>query len=370
MEQIRWDAGRRCFILGDGTQSEQDGAFRLESAMSLSLSSVRRALARQAGVSIPPLGSLPAPESYPSYREFSEAVVKGPKAEISIEIGQTDTDPIFFSLTGEGHLLANFAVRYPAVTDEGIAIEIIEGLFGDMCVLIQELSYVGEFEDDFPCWYFNMITNPTGATVGSFWQAYNSLHFALLISEENLFKSVEGVQLALKLGRPEILIGTIESSWLEVKSYDYHRLSSGAEKIKLAQDVARFANANSGLLVLGLKTSKSNSIDTISRVTPLPLPARSSSQYHKTIDAHVYPLVRGLEVFSVPYGTGELLVISIPSQLENDRPFLVHGNLGEITDKRVTGKFVSIVHRRGAEAEFLSGPAIHGLLASKRRLSE
>jgi hypothetical protein len=147
--------------------------------------------------------------------------------------------------------------------------------------------------------------------------------------------------LALRLGRPDVLIGAPESSWLEVKSYDYRRLSSGAEKIKLAQDVARFANANGGLLVLGLKTSKSNGIDIISRVAPLPLPSRSVSDYRQTVDAHVYPFVRGLELFRVPYGDGELLAINIPSQSEDDKPFLVYGNLGSITDGKVKGKFVS-----------------------------
>jgi hypothetical protein len=63
--------------------------------------------------------------------------------------------------------------------------------------------------------------------------------------------------------RPDSLIGAPESSWLEVESQDYF-LSSAAERIKLAQDVARFANAEGGLLVLGLRTSQSNGVDVIS----------------------------------------------------------------------------------------------------------
>jgi hypothetical protein len=43
--------------------------------------------------------------------------------------------------------------------------------------------------------------------------------------------------LALRLGRPDALIGTPESSWLDAKSTDYF-VSSATEKIKLAQDVA------------------------------------------------------------------------------------------------------------------------------------
>jgi hypothetical protein len=119
--------------------------------------------------------------------------------------------------------------------------------------------------------------------------------------------------------------------------------------------------------VLGLKTSKSNGIDIISRVAPLPLPSRSVSDYRQTVDAHVYPFVRGLEIFRVPYGDGELLAINIPSQFEDDKLFLVYGNLGSITDGKVKGKFVSIVQRRSDGAEYLGGPAIHGLLASRRQ---
>lgn len=113
-----------------------------------------------------------------------------------------------------------------------------------------------------------------------------------------------------------------------------------------------------------------NGVDTISRVTPLPLPARSVVQYRSIIDAHVYPFVRGLEIFSSPYDKGELLTISIPAQPDDDKPFLVHGNLGSITDNRVKGQFISIVERRGNGAEYLSGPAVHGLLAKRKRLEK
>jgi hypothetical protein len=211
-----------------------------------------------------------------------------------------------------------------------------------------------------------LICNPIGRTVESVWQAYRKLSFTLTTYPSDLAKSSEGVQLALRLGRPDVLIGAPESAWLEVKSYDYHRLSSEAEKIKLAQDVARFANADGGLLVLGLRTSKLNGVDIISRVTPLPLPSRSISQYRKVIDAHVYPLVRGLDISTVQLDRGELLTISIPPQSDDDKPFVVHGNLGGITDSKVKGQFVSVVYRRGDEAADLSGPAIHGLFASRR----
>lgn len=366
MKPIRWDRRRKCYILGDGTSSDRDGEFALESALDVSLALLRRALAQQADISVPPVGSLPAPESYGSWQQFTEVSLRGPDAEAIFKIDDP-WDVLFFHITERGHLRAHFTVDYPVVTDKDTVIEVTKRLFGKACVLIQQLYYQSGQEDDYPFWSYEMICDPRGQTVGSFWQLYQTLCFALTSSPRDLVKSSEGVQLALRLGRPEVLIGAPESSWLEVKSYDYRRLSSGVEKIKLAQDVARLANADGGLLVLGLKTSPSNGIDIISRITPLPLPTRLVSHYRRTVDAHVYPFVRGLEVFSVPYGDGELLAIDIPSQSEDDKPFLVHGDLGSITDKKVRGQFVSIVQRRGDGAEYLSGPAIYGLLMSRRQ---
>jgi hypothetical protein len=366
MESIRWDRRHRRFILSNGISSDRDGEFALESALGVSLTSLRRALAQQAGISIPPVGSLPAPESYGSWQEFNEAGLRGPDAEVLFKANDP-WDVLFFHITERGHLRSHFTVDYPVVTDEDTVTQVTERVFGEVCVLIQQLHYRSAEDDDYPWWSYEMICDPTGQTIGSFWNAYNTLCFALTSFPSDLVKSREGVQLALQLRRPDVLIGAPENSWLEAKSHDYRRLSSEAEKIKLTQAVARFANADGGLLVLGLKTSQSNGIDIISRVTPLPMPSRLVSQYRKTVDAHVYPFVRGLEVFSVPYGDGELLAIVVPSQSEDDKPFLVHGDLGSITGKKVTGQFVSVVQRRGDGAEYLSGPAIHGLLVSRRQ---
>jgi hypothetical protein len=367
MKSIRWDVKRRHFVFDDGTSPSRSDAFAVETALEVSLSSVRRALGRQEGISVPPLNSLPSPERYEHYSEFAESVLAGPDAEIVFESDATDPNMLFFHLTPQGHIRAHFVVERSRVTDEGMAIEITKRVFGKVCELIQLLIYSDD-PDDGPRWSFEMICNPAGQTVGSVWQAYQTLYFTLTTMPEDLAKSSEGVQLALQLGRPDSLIGAPESSWLEVKSQDYF-LSSAAERIKLAQDVARFANAEGGLLVLGLRTSQSNGVDVISRVTPLPMPARSVARYRGIIDTHVYPFVRALDVFSVPCGNGELIVISIPSQSEDDKPFVVHGNLGSIMDNKVKGQFVSIVQRRGDGAEYLSGPAIHGLLAIRKRRS-
>ena len=367
MRSIRWDRRRQRYILGNGTLSDHV-EFPLEATMDLSLTSLRRAMAREVGISVPSLESLPDPQRYGSYKELAESASKGPNAEVIIAM-EPPWNGLFFFLTEQGHLRAHFAVDNPVVTEKATVTEITKRVLGEVCVVVEEFHYSDGDYDDPPAWYFYIICNPKGQTVGSFWRAYETLSFALTTFPRDLAQSSEGTKLALRLGHPDLLIGTPENSWLDVKSKDY-ALSFAAEKIKLAQDVARFANADGGVLVLGLKTSQVNGVDTISRVTPLPLPARSVVQYRSIIDAHVYPFVRGLEVFSAPCDKGELLAISIPAQPDDEKPFLVHGNLGSITNNSVKGQFISIVERRGDGAEYLGGPAVHGLLARRKRLKK
>jgi hypothetical protein len=65
----------------------------------------------------------------------------------------------------------------------------------------------------------------------------------------------------LRAGRPDLLIGLVESPWLEAKSLAYD-LSADHSRIELAQDVARFANSDeAGLLVIGLRTRKKSGRD-------------------------------------------------------------------------------------------------------------
>jgi hypothetical protein len=378
MKSIRWDRRSKSFVFPGSETSERTADFPVESASDISLSSLRRALASQASIPTSSVASLPPPKQYQNIRnvhelmEYQEESLTGSAAEIVFHgdgtvihgLGTTN-DALFFHLTEEGHLRAHFYVEDAAVSDEGIVVKTIGRLFSKPLDLIQLLYYDERNIDDIPAWTIELACDPRGRTVGFIWHAYRALCFSLTASSKDLAGSAESVRLALRLGRPDSLIGAAECSWLEAKSEDYH-LTSPEEKIKLAQDIARFANAEGGLIILGLRTSRFNGLDIIARVTPLPMPPRPVARYRNTIDTHVYPLVRGLDILSVPYDTGELLAISIPSQPEDSKPFVVHGNLGSITGNKVRGQFVSVVERRGDGAEYLSGPAIHGLLTARR----
>jgi hypothetical protein len=369
MKTIRWDRRRKSFILSDSTVGKRGEGFAIDTAMDVPLSSLRRALARQAGISAPPIRELSQPEVYENMSTFHEAVKNELPNEIVFFGPGFRNEALFLYLSLQGHLRVHMYIEEAATSDRDIVIKTVKRLFRRPSDIIQVLHYEAENIDGIPAWVVELVCDPSDRTVGSIWEAYQALCFALTTFPKDLAASVDTVQLALRLGRPETLLGTAESSWLEVKSGDYYRLASAAEKIKLAMDVARLANANGGLLVLGLRTSSADGLDVITRVTPLPMPPRSVGSYRSSIDAHVYPLIRGLDVSSVRYEPGELLVISVPNQSEDNKPFLVYGNLGEISGLK--GPFVTIVERRSdGGAQYLSGPAIHGLLTRRARSTE
>jgi hypothetical protein len=60
-----------------------------------------------------------------------------------------------------------------------------------------------------------------------------------------------------------------------------------------------------------------------------------------------------------------LLVLHLPPQVEELKPFLVHG---AIVDGRTEGAFISIVRRRGESSIPVTAAAVHASLAAGRAL--
>lgn len=176
----------------------------------------------------------------------------------------------------------------------------------------------------------------------------------------------------LAAGRGNLLIGQLESDWLEVKSQGYDLAVGDAPKIELAQDVARFANGTvDAVLLVGFKTTRDRQMggEAISKITASPI-TFNSGQYHQVIDRRVFPPILGLavETYETPLkggSQGYLLAIRIPAQPEESKPFLVHG---AIVGGKVEGAFISIVQRRGEHSIPTTGPSIHATLAAGRAL--
>ena len=168
-----------------------------------------------------------------------------------------------------------------------------------------------------------------------------------------------------------LLIGLPESEWFEAKRQAHNLRGPGdagmRAKIELAQDVARFANGDvSAILVVGLRTAKEDGRDVVRVVTPEKMAALSVEQHQDVIDGHVVPAVEGLTVESVDMGDGKgLLMIGVPAQPTEHKPFLVHG---AVVGDRVEGSFISIVRRRGEGSIVTEASQIHAQLTTGRAL--
>jgi hypothetical protein len=167
----------------------------------------------------------------------------------------------------------------------------------------------------------------------------------------------------VRAGHPDALLGQPESEWLEVKRQHYD-LQSDYGKIRLAQTVSQFANSDAGgVVVVGLETKKRDGVDTIHAVTAMPHDRDIRRKYVQAIGHRIYPPVDDIRVEVVEAHGGDLVLIVVPPQVEELKPFLVHGS---IVDGRTQGTFISIVQRRDDEAVSSHPAAIHSMLAVGR----
>ncbi|WP_207212657.1 ATP-binding protein [Streptomyces leeuwenhoekii] len=169
----------------------------------------------------------------------------------------------------------------------------------------------------------------------------------------------------LRGGRAEVLIGQPEGPWLDVKSAHYD-LSMPSGKISLAQAVARFANAeHGGIVVVGMKGKKVPGGEEIRQICPVPFESGIERKYQTALEQHLYPPPDYLDIETVKINSGMLVLIHIPPQPEELKPFLVHG---AIVEGGVEGAFISIVRRRGESSIPTTAAAIHATLAAGRAL--
>lgn len=172
----------------------------------------------------------------------------------------------------------------------------------------------------------------------------------------------------LRAGKSTALIGQPEGQWLDVKEqlYDVGQLKG---KISLAQAAARFANSEGGLVVFGMDTRKVGSGEVIAKVRPVPTDAKTVRRYRQALEQHLYPLPVGLEVEIVPASDiqhgGRLVVVHVPPQPEEVKPFLVHG---AVVDGKTEGAFISIVRRHGEDTIPITAHAVHAAMSMNRVL--
>jgi hypothetical protein len=165
-------------------------------------------------------------------------------------------------------------------------------------------------------------------------------------------------------GHAASLIGQMEGPWLEAKRLPYD-LGSEAGRHELAKDVASFANAREGgTIVLGMGTKRGPDGDRISRLNPVVLGDVSLARYRHILRERVFPAPEGVAFSKVPSGGGlGFVLIGIPPQPEELRPFLVAGTL---MGGRVVGSYMSLPQRVGEDTSWASPASIHGLIIAGR----
>lgn len=166
----------------------------------------------------------------------------------------------------------------------------------------------------------------------------------------------------LRGGRADVLLGQTEYAWMDFKREGYKKTDH--DKFELAKDVAAFANADGGVLVLGIATVKSGAIETASAVLPCPPGSVSAKSYKATLMRRLHPPPEGIEIFAVPQGSGgDVWVVAVPPQPEEFKPFLVHG---AVIDDTINDAYFSVVVRRGDDNLPTDPQAVHALMAAGR----
>jgi hypothetical protein len=95
----------------------------------------------------------------------------------------------------------------------------------------------------------------------------------------------------------------------------------------------------------------------------MPRQKSSRDRHRHAIEHHLYPLPDYLRIDVVEYGDGELIVIDIPEQREELKPFLVQG---AILNGRYQGAYISWVRRRDDASFPITASMIHSTLVAGR----
>lgn len=123
-------------------------------------------------------------------------------------------------------------------------------------------------------------------------------------------------------------LGVEENYHFEAKGAQAYDLSTEADRYELAKDVTSFANASGGIVVIGLKTARSQDSES-DKVESLELFAKhdlTPAQLLGIIKEYVYPKIAGISVSWIEdksqAGAGAV-VIDVPNQTDDTRPYLI-----------------------------------------------
>lgn len=173
-------------------------------------------------------------------------------------------------------------------------------------------------------------------------------------------------------GRSDLLVGLPESGWLDVKSQEYGEHKNRLASYNAAVDVTAFCNAeDGGIIVIGGSTDggkNENGGEIITAVDGLHEVRKKPSAYLASLRELVFPMPAGIRIEVIELQSGKpIILIDIPPQPDEQKPFLVRRALGVCDGKVETGGF-TIAQRRGEHNVHVDAASLHAQIAAGRAL--
>ena len=165
----------------------------------------------------------------------------------------------------------------------------------------------------------------------------------------------------IETGELQQLIGEFEGHHLDAKAQPYSFTSGSDAKREFAKDVAAFANAVGGCIIVGAETTISSlqAGEQITALKPFPETLFNVDQLGKIIDEWLYPVPSGLIIKWWPdketpqSGMG---AIFIPTQAPETKPFLLTRMIG---DKKTTEVLLGYAERHLDRTDIKSVVELH-----------
>lgn len=173
--------------------------------------------------------------------------------------------------------------------------------------------------------------------------------------------ALEDIRSLVETGEFQELIGEFEGQYLDAKAQPYLFASGNDAKREFAKDVAAFANASGGCIIVGAETILSNlqAGEQIAALKPFPETLFNPDQYDKILKEWLYPVPSGLTIKwyldkgTHPNGIG---VIFIPTQAPDTKPFLLTRSIG---DKKTTEILLGYAERHLDRTDIKSVMELH-----------
>lgn len=176
----------------------------------------------------------------------------------------------------------------------------------------------------------------------------------------------------LASGNFENLIGKVENQWFECKKAPYF-IDNPKQKQELAKDIVGMANAEGGVILLGVKTEKSELHygDEVVKINYFNQNFLNPNDYLNIVNTWIYPVLVNIEIAwlqSAQNNNIGIFVIKIPSQPVSIKPFLLTRTYDE--NQKLTEITFGYCERKKDNIDSISIGRIHSLIKDGMRFEE